>query len=72
MWREHQGQEREQPGDAPLDGVSPSCPEWLRRSDDLRNERLLTMRVDVEWTRALLGLEKGIAWIGPSNGIGQT
>jgi len=31
----------------------------LRRPGDLRNERLLPMRVDVEWTRALLGLERG-------------
>ena len=33
IWRGHRGLEGEQPGDAPIDGVSPGCPEWLPRHD---------------------------------------
>jgi len=44
---------------------------WLRRPADQRNERLLPMRVDVEWTRALLGPEKGMARISLPKGTGR-
>ncbi len=59
FWAAVEAQKEERPGEHPSIRWSPSRPVWLRRPADQRNQRLLPMRLDVEWTRAILGLEKG-------------
>lgn len=58
FWAAVEAQKEERPGEHPSIRCSPSRPVWLRRSARRRTSVSIPMRFSVDWSRAILGLEK--------------